>query len=326
MTRGLLDPEPYVAWAIAGTPSIVGRALGEGEAAHQASVALRDAIRQRSDPAWAEGYRRARPVAGVDADAYRLREVVLEGDARVLAGIHFRGGDVLRPFVGVLAQTRDLTPAERFRATRPLCDTFAGFAPAAVWWWVASVAAPVAEGARVVADKRLLIGVISDLVGDRAESVDVPFALNRDRSGASYDPYAAMFDAFIAAHPVWRGRLPRSERADYQACANAGGLFVAEFGGRIEGVFAARPDQVQGIPGWLVEEEFLGAALRGRGLAPALQRMALAHLDTRDRPLVLGTILADNEPSLRTARRVGRSDVGGWAFVLDGRRSASWLV
>ena len=51
----------------------------------------------------------------------------------------------------------------------------------------------------------------------------------------------------------------------------------------------------------------------------------LARLDARAHPLVLGTIDAANVPSLRTARRVGRTDAGGWVFVPDPRRKgAAW--
>ncbi len=66
--------------------------------------------------------------------------------------------------------------------------------------------------------------------------------------------------------------------------------------------------------------------LRGLGLASPLQRMALTRLDTRELPLAIGTIHAANHPWLRTARRVGRSDVGGWVFVRDVPRPAAWLT
>jgi L-amino acid N-acyltransferase YncA len=264
-------------------------------------------------------------VPGAGADTYLLREVALDGGARVLAGIHFYGGDVAKPFVGVLAQTRALTAEERLAATDVLCDAFAALAPAAVWWWVGGHPTAPAVAGRLVDDQRLLMGSIPELVGHFDEPADAPFTLRRDDSAASYDAYVRLFEAFVAANQSWRGRLARSERDAFEACAGAGGLFVVEHRGRMAGVFAARPGEVHGIPGWLVEEELLGDALRGRGLAPTLQRMALARLDTSAHTLVMGTIHAANAPSLRTARRVGRSDVGAWVFVRDPRRDAAWL-
>lgn len=328
MNATVLDAEPYVAWAIEVAPSIAKTGLGAAVVERCVAKALRDTIRERTDPAWAEGYWQACPVPGASVDAYLLREVALGHDARVLVGIHFYGGDVRKPFVGVLAQTRALSAEARLGATEALCDAFAAFAPAAVWWWVPGRADEDAmDGAgRVVADQRLLVGSIPAIVPGVAEPVEVPFDLQRDENGASFETYAQMFDAYVAAHPTWRGRLVRSDRADYEACARAGGLFVVEHEGRMEGVFAARPGEVLGIPGWLVEEVLLGDALRGRGLASTLQRMALSRLDARELPLVIGTIHAANHPSMRTARRVGRWDVGGWVFVRDTRRRAAWLT
>ena len=327
MSGPAFDDEPFVAWAISGVPEIANATLGESVVARGVAETLRGTIRQRTDPGWAEGYRQALTVPDVEADAYLLRELALDGGARALVGIHFYGGDVAKPFVGVLAQTRALTAEERLVASDVLCDAFSAFGPAAVWWWVAGdsdVDASIGAD-RFVADQRLLIGAIPELVCDRGEAAEAPFVLQRDETGASFEAYARLFDAFVAAHPVWRGRLARSDRTDYEACAGAGGLFIVEHGGRMAGVFAARPGEVHGIPGWLVEEELLGDALRGRGVAPVLQRMALERLDTSARPLVLGTINVANAASLRTALRVGRSDVGGWVFVRDPRREAAWL-
>lgn len=330
MSVATFDVEPYVAWAIAGAPAIARTTLGGTEVARSVAETLRGAIRQRTDPAWAEGYQHALTVPGAEADTYLLREVALDGGARVLAGIHFYGGDVAKPFVGVLAQTRELTAEERLAATDVLCDAFAAlgpatFAPAAVWWWVGGHPTAPAVTGRLVEDQRLLVGSIPALVDHFDEPADAPFTLRRDDSAASYDAYVRLFEAFLAANQSWRGRLARSERDAFEACAGAGGLFAVEHGGRMAGVFAARPGEMHGIPGWLVEEELLGDALRGRGLAPTLQRMALARLDTNAHPLVMGTIHAANAPSLRTALRVGRSDVGGWVFVRDPRRDAAWL-
>lgn len=325
MTRADIDTAPFVAWAVANAPAIAREALGVACAEQSVTEALLSTVRERSDLGWADGYRRACPVAGLPAGAYRLREVSLRCGARVLAGIHFYAGDTTRPFVGVLAQTRELTPTERTDATRALCAEFAAFAPAAAWWWVAGEEATRGSDPGVVDDQRLLVGIVSELVRGDAEPHGLAFGFRRDDTGASFDAYVALFDAFLAAHPCWRGgALQRSERDDYMRCASAGGLFVAEHEGRVAGVFAARPGEVRGIPGWLVEEMLLGDALRGRGLATRLQRAALAELDTSHAPLILGTINARNEPSLRTARRVGRRDVGGWVFVRSAPGGAGW--
>lgn len=317
------DDARYVSWAIDRTPALAKRVLGEAVVARRVAEAVRGTIRERSDPAGLERYRRACPVPGVDATAYGLREVSLGTGFAVLAGIHFYGGDVARPFVGVFAQAGDLTSVERLDATVALCDVFAPFGPSATWWWVVGGEDVPASA---IADQRLWMGAVADLVRAPAQAADMPFALRRDDRGATYAAYEGLFEAFVAAHPAWAGRLARTTREDYEACASVGGLFVAEHQGSVVGVFAARPGEVRGVPGWLIEEELLAEGFRGRGLAPLLQRSALARLDASAHPLVLGTIDAGNAPSWRTARRVGRTDVAGWFFVPDPRRPlAPWL-
>jgi GNAT superfamily N-acetyltransferase len=319
----MIDEARYVRWSIERTPPLAKERLGADAVARRVAEDVRGTLRERTDPGWLARYRQACPVPGVDASAYALREVRLGDDVAVVAGIHFYGGDVARPFVGVFAQTRDLTGQERLDATVVLLDAFAGFAPVATWWWVAG---DEELGAPAIADQRLLLGAIADLTRRPVARTDLPFALRRDDRGETYAAYRALFDAFLAAHPAWVGRIERTAREDYEACAGAGGLFVAEHEARLVGVFAARPGEVRGVPGWLVEEELLAEGWRGRGLAPLLQRSALARLDAHAHPLVLGTIDAGNAPSRRTARRVGRTDVGGWWFVPDPRRPlASWL-
>ena len=319
VSGGVIDDARYVAWAIDRTPALAKHVLGDEAVARSVAALVGRTIRERTDPEGLERYRQARPVPGVGAAAYALREVLLGDDLAVLAGIHFFGGDVAKPFVGVFAQTRDLADAERLDATVALCDAFAAFSTLATWWWVegdADTAAPA------IADQRLLLGALADLTRVPVAAEDAPFALRRDERGDTVAAYDRMFAAFVAKHPEWIGRLPRTAPEDYEACARVGGLFVAEHEGRVVGVFAAHPGDVRGVSGWVVEEELLAEGWRGRGFAPLLQRMVLARLDAREHPLVLGTIDAANQPSLRTARRVGRADAGGWVFVPDPRRPA----
>jgi L-amino acid N-acyltransferase YncA len=314
---GMIDVAPFLPWSLAATPAVAKEVLGEAVVARGVAAALEGEVRGRSDPAEAAAFRAACPVPGVGAEAYALRSLRLTGDVGVLAGIRFYGGDVARPFVGVDAQTRALTLDEQRAATPELLDAFAAFGPQATWWWTLGDAA---ADAAAVPDQRLLLGSIPDLVRRPVDPGSVPFRLRRDDAGDSYGDYGRLFADYLAANPEVGARLVRSSPEDYAACARAGGLFVAEHKGAVAGVFAARPGEVRGVPGWLVEEELLAEGLRGRGLAPLLQRLALARLDTHERPLVMGTIDAGNLASWHTARRVGRSDVGGWHFMPDPRR------
>ena len=75
------------------------------------------------------------------------------------------------------------------------------------------------------------------------------------------------------------------------------------------------PTCKHGLRGHLVVEEVLDTLYRGHGLGPALQRHFINQLPSSEGGLVFGTIDAINQPSMRTAIKVGRLDVGGWSFV-----------
>ncbi len=125
--------------------------------------------------------------------------------------------------------------------------------------------------------------------------------LLQDADGTTYPEYVEMFERFRTALPEWRQRgIETTSLEDYRACATAGGLYVVAHEGRLGGVLAARPGIVRGVPGWEMMEEILDTDLRGRRVAAHVQRRFIDRLDARRGALVLGTIEATNEPSLRT--------------------------
>ena len=92
---------------------------------HRHADLLERIAEQGSDPAWATRYASSCPVHGVGPEAYRLREVDLGPDGWVLAGIHFYGLEVGRPFVGVVAMEQ--TPADGDQVRRMHTGLMAAF-------------------------------------------------------------------------------------------------------------------------------------------------------------------------------------------------------
>jgi hypothetical protein len=304
----------YIEGLVTGLPSSLRRWCSENEVRSAVSVEFDATVRQRMQSLeHAEEYALHFPVAGRVAADYQLREVsVCGGAARVLAGIHFKGLRLTRPFIGVFAQTNLLGPDETVAASLELGATFAAFSPLGVRWW-----SPEQHDLRAargcVSDQRLLVAPLGEL--GVPPPLPAGLALSPDRTGDSYSEYAGLFEEFWRERPSWRGELPVTPEDEYRRCAQQGRLIAVEYGGRIAGIFAARLGTVFGLRGWEMLDEILGQHLRGRGLAPALQRHFLATLDPAQAPLIWGTIGEGNTPSWRTAVRAGRKDVGGWIFL-----------
>jgi hypothetical protein len=308
-------------WLHASAPTVAKEALGEAALFRALDDDFAATIRSRTCPDWGARFRAHCPVASATPTDYCLREIEIGERAHVLAGIHFYGSDVRKPFVGVYAQSRDLSVTETAAAAARLGDAFANFNPLASWWWSKDSVLDVESSSMGVhPDQRFLLGSIRDIVQRPLSRSDIDCVLRKDQHGTSYDAYTRIVADFIEQNPFWAGRIERTEREDYLECAAVGGVCVVERQGAIGGVFAARPGAIRGIPGWEVVDAILASGLRGRGWAPVLQRMFLEQLDTTVQPLIIGTIDAANTPSLRTALRVGRTDGGGWYFASDPRQ------
>lgn len=98
-------------------------------------------------------------------------------------------------------------------------------------------------------------------------------------------------------------------------CAEEGLLFEARVENAPAGVVAARRDDDHGMTGFVVQEIVLGTAFLGRSLGRRVLARLAEALPARDGDTLWGTIHADNVPSLRNARSVGRDIVGGYVWL-----------
>jgi GNAT superfamily N-acetyltransferase len=69
-----------------------------------------------------------------------------------------------------------------------------------------------------------------------------------------------------------------------------------------------------GMPAWVVQELALAPNARGQGLGRYLSGMLARELSD-ERPLLIGTIHADNRGAHSAALAAGRHDVGGWVQI-----------
>jgi hypothetical protein len=305
----------YLAWLIQSTPDTVKRWV-DGSELRSEVVSYFDRVwtERVETPEWLAGYARACPIEGAGPELYRLREIDVLSNAAVLAGIHFAALDVARPFVNVFAQTRDFTGPEVTAVTSVLIDAFPPFKPLRVRWWSPEQlelrGLPGATG-----DHRLVIGRLQEIREGSPARLPDRFSFAPESAAVCYEEYARAYTGFLAASHAMEGRMRTESKETLDECARAGALFILRDGDRLAGLMAARPQTLRGIKGWEIVEEFLWDDYRGRGIAPAMQGRFTSGLDNSHAQLVFGEIHDLNVPSLRTALRAGRTDVGGWVFV-----------
>ncbi len=308
---------PYLDW-LADSISPVVRAWSPSAVRVRREAAARALAVRTESLEWSRTYASACPVAGTRHEDYRLRELRLASGASLLAGIHFRAGDLRYPFVGVFAQSRWLSPAERLAAHVELMGELAPFAPRASWWWTLPGKEPARLGAERV-DQHLVMGSLREVRARPAPPLPRGWQIRvMGSADAVQAAFERLYDDFHRARPDLRDAVPCCDREDLNACARAGGLIAAFEGNALVGLLAARPGCDHALEAWLICDLVLARAHCRRGLGPALQRAALDRLDAARAPFVVGTIEARNLPSWRTALRVGRRVVGSWIFLEPG--------
>lgn len=262
------------------------------------------------------------PVEGASVEDYALRSIRLRCGCDVLAGIHFYGMDRTRPFVGVEAQSRALSGEEALEAARELAERFAVFHP------------PLARfhGRQGGADFALLPGARPDTLvyaGRLATLLEAPppagldrLALRDEDPVAYFAEYERDYAALHAERPELVGKLFR-ESLETLLRLRANGLCRRLYvDGAPAGVVASERGDFDGLEGWIVSEEILGAPFRGQRLGPCAQRLLARALvdelgaDAGD--LLLGTIDFANAASRRTAERSGRVAASSLVFLPTG--------
>lgn len=256
------------------------------------------------------------PVSGAKPVDYRLRQISLGKDGSFLAGIHFLGLDVNRPFVGVLAREHALTDAAYVRrVSKALASHFSLFSPEAVWFFQPD-GAPELDlasypGSRL--DQHLLAAPVREMLTRSPQHLDRVEA--RAITEGWYRRYTEAFARFRAANPK-RGYLNMEKESDLIGCEEGGALRELFVDGKWAGLIAAGVDRQAGLTGHSVWDVLLDTPWRGKGLAAACHRRFLEHLppDT----LLWGTVDARNTPSRRAAQGAGRVIVGRWWFIPPG--------
>jgi hypothetical protein len=257
-----------------------------------------------------------------DPLAWANRRLELPGGGAAVTGVRFRGRDVRRPFVDVVATSAPPTPDGLALVAASVVPAFAEFAPLCLRvgapdgpGLVDELRADVRFDRTCSVDMHVVAGLVRQLRGQpRAPS----FARVRLRAG---DPErlarraADIYGELATLEPdlaVWATPEDLDSLAE---CAEEGLLFEVLADGAAAGVVAASRRDDHGMTGFSVQEICLDAVHRGRRLAAAAVQRLLDELPARPDDVLWGTIHPDNAPSLRNALSLGRALVGGYVWV-----------
>lgn len=256
-----------------------------------------------------------------DPLAWANRRLDVPNDDWCVTGIRFRGRDVERPFVDVVATSVRPDAESLARVCDAVIPLYAEFRPRALRVDAPDPDSLVAEleqheqfsGAAI--DQYVVAGRVDELRGrarlpgyDRITVVPVGVP----EAAAAVLRYYRQATVETPRLSEWASA---STSEELQNGANEGLLREIRVDGRPAGVVSAHRDNDHGMTGFVVQEIVLSTDYRGRRLAaPTLQHL-LELLPATSGDTLWGTIHPDNQASVRNARSIGREIVGGYVWI-----------
>ncbi len=288
----------------------------------QLEAGLAVEVERIGDAAFGTDYRDAVGVPVDDPLDWANRRVVLPDGGWMVTGIRFRGREVSRPFVDLVATTASPTPDGLLSLAPAVEAAYGEFGPLCVRVEVSDPAALVAE---VESDPRFGAGSAVDMyrvAGRVAELRAAPRAPSYDavtlRPGEP-DRLAALvsesYRVLGEARPQLAMWASPEDEESLAECAAEGLLLEVVHRGESAGVVAALRDDAHGMTGFGVQEIVLRPTHGGQGVAPGVLQRLVDELPAAPGDVLWGSIHPDNTPSLRNALSIGREIVGGHAWI-----------
>lgn len=270
------------------------------------------------DAAWGGAVRDAVQLPVADPLLWANRRLSLSSGGWAVTGIRFRGRDVTKPFVDVIATS--VTPdAAGIAELAEVLVHHEAFAPRCLRVHLpgdargagALAGAPFASAP----DQLVVAGSVTAVNARPRTARSSAVELVRSTPEAAAARVAGIYAEVQRSRPdidEWATPASADDLADAD---DEGLLFDVVVQGRTAGVVAAARDDAYGFTGFGVEEIALDAEHRRRGYGPAVLQHLAQRLPAGAPDVLWGHVHPDNTPSLRNALASGRTVVSSLVWV-----------
>lgn len=264
------------------------------------------------------------PIAGVDAAAYKSQILELADGNQVLCGIRFRGLDIERPFVNVAATTKGLTVSQIRLIIDEISQAFIAFRPQYIQFCIPShLTITPADFTDAHWDYRILAGPITQLVEQLPLTLSADSQSNCEIQRAKtldfYPQYVQDYHNLLDQHPAYTEMTEVKSIEDMSEWLAQGLIYLLRVDDALAGVMVLERDNSLGMTGFYINENLVFENYRGLGLGKWLQQAVIQTLNTcpncQPTDMLFGTIHHDNVAAIKTAKSVGRQDIGGYLWV-----------
>jgi hypothetical protein len=263
-----------------------------------------------TDDEAARAFSEAMSVLGLPPEPFKARLLEIDGH-RFLAQIHFTDRSGKLPYVEVYRASTPLGATDDPFIVRKLCDRFDVFLPQRVRFFHSAHMPLRAPATRV--DQHFLVAPARAMATRPVAPGFERIVLRRARNLDFYPRYVAAYEQMFATRPQLRGQVRIEPENSLANCLEQGLLYEIHVDGGWAGIVAASRETVVGVTGCYMNEIVLEGAARGQSLGPAVhQHFAKVVAAENPSGVITGMIASVNVPSLKTAIRAGRIEIGAW--------------
>lgn len=282
-------------------------------------AALQPDVRAMSDAALAERLAAEHPIAGASHRDYLPRVLEIEAGQRVIAQVCFQADSLSFPHVLVKHRDFPLDSPDRIEILRAkIIEAFSDFEIERIWVYMHAPfngdAEPESERLGMTLYKRYLAAPIAQMIemdAPHADRIRIEPAFKVD----FYDAYSQTYDTVWEQAPALRDLVRKETPEDFDRYARADGLRKVYIDDQLAGIVAAHPEIEHGLRGWCMHERLIFTPFRGKGFGSAVLGLFIKSLHSAADDVVYGTIVPPNQPSMRSALKMGRIDVGSSYWI-----------
>lgn len=239
---------------------------------------------------------------GTTAKDFRERILEVEKDKFIMAGIRFRGLNVNRPFISIVANFA-ITSDRLLGLAQLIKKEFSIFKPIAFQFHLPSEVELIAPELGI--DRYTIAGTLENIIEhktpERIETVEI-FELSNTEF---YDDYLNEYKIFHEKNHNLKDEVKPESLEDFKEAIDNQLLYKVIIENKHAGIIAGSAFNYYGIEGVCILEEILYDSFKGKGHGVYLQKEFAKKLRGRYQ-LLWGTISSLNQPSLKTALRNGR--------------------
>ncbi|WP_144796100.1 GNAT family N-acetyltransferase [Microbacterium paludicola] len=259
------------------------------------------------------------PVQDPLAWANRLSE--LSDGHWAVVGIRFRGRDIEKPFVDVIATSLPPVPSglaalgevlPHFSAFSPLCLRVNMPDPARE---LQALAASNADAGRATPDLLIVGRPVAEMLARPVASRYDDVSLVPCEPAAAAARVATIYDELAPSRPQLEQWATPADADALEDAADENLLFDVRVNGTSAGLIAAERDDAYGFTGFCVQEIVLDSDHRGQQIGVAALQRLCRELPSAPHDVLWGHIHPGNVPSLRNAQESGRKVVAAHVWL-----------